>query len=133
MKPLEREKLESLKSKLSNENLSEEARKRAAKEAMNYADQFPGEKKELLNEAFEKSKFSEGKGPQELLKFHKLKKDGIVSENTNLVWFTFEEMYKTTKIVSMQRNKLRTFKILKIIKILEKNLMIYSRKVLKKL
>ena len=62
MKPLEREKLESLKSKLSNENLSEEARKRAAKEAMNYADQFPGEKKELLNEAFEKNKFSEGKG-----------------------------------------------------------------------
>ena len=31
MTPLEREKLESLKSKLSNENLSEEARTRAAK------------------------------------------------------------------------------------------------------
>lgn len=95
MTPLEREKLESLKSKLSNENLNEEARKRAAREAMDYADQFPGEKKEFLDETYEKSKVSEGKGPHELLEFHKLKKDGIVSENTNLVWFTFEEMYKT--------------------------------------
>lgn len=97
MTPLERQKLESLKQKISDGNLSEEARKRAAREAMDYADQFPGEKKELLDEAFEKSKFSQGKGPQELLEFHKLKKDGIVSENTNLVWFTFEELYRTAE------------------------------------
>ena len=75
MTPLEREKLESLKSKLSNENLSEEARKRAARKAMDYADQFPGEKKEFLDETYEKSKVSESKGPHELLEFHKLKKE----------------------------------------------------------
>ena len=97
MTPLEREKLESLKLKFSNKNLSEEARSRSAREVMDYADQFPGEKKELLDETYEKSKVSQGDEPQELLEFHKLKKDGKVSEDTNVVWFTFEEMYKTYK------------------------------------
>ena len=94
MTPLERQKLESLKEKISDVNLSEEARRRSAREAMDYADQFPGEKKKMLEEAYDKKQVQEGIGSESLLEFIKLPTDGIVSENTNLVWFTFEELYR---------------------------------------
>ena len=48
----------------------------------------------MLEEAYDQKQVQEGIASESLLEFIKLPTDGIVSENTNLVWFTFEELYR---------------------------------------
>ena len=59
MTPIERQKLENLKAKAADRNLSEEERKKFARKAMNWADKFPGEKTKMLEEVYSEAKKEE--------------------------------------------------------------------------
>ena len=59
MTPIERQKLENLKAKVADRNLSEEERKKFARKAMDWADKFPGEKTKMLEEVYSEAKKEE--------------------------------------------------------------------------
>ena len=59
MTPIERQKLENLKAKAADLNLSEEERKKFARKAMDWADKFPGEKTKMLEEVYSEAKKEE--------------------------------------------------------------------------